>query len=47
MIWVGFEGKNRNNGFQADISTPEFSGKKHGSYLIDGDILFLEFNPVL
>jgi len=39
--------KNRNNGFQADISTPKFSGTKHGSYLIDGDILFLELNLVL
>ena len=38
---------NRNKGVQADISTPEFSGTKHGSYLIDGDILFLELNPVL
>jgi hypothetical protein len=26
MIWEGSEIKNRNKGFQADISTPEFSG---------------------
>jgi hypothetical protein len=36
-----------NKGFQADISTPEFSGTKHGPYLTDGDTLFLELNPVL
>jgi len=48
MIWGGFETrKNRNKGFEADISTPELSGTKHVSYLIDGDIFFLELNPVL